>query len=165
MSNSIRKLTIISLLLAIAIVLTMVENLIPIDFGMVGIKLGLANIVVMFCLLTMGARSAFLIVLAKALFVMFSKGTVAFSLSMGGGLLAFLVMYCLIKNDDQVSYILISVLGAMAFNIGQLIMISIWYSSLAVFYYLPVLLISGIVTGIITASILSRCMPLLRRLY
>lgn len=163
---SIKKIAQLGLLLALTVVLMFVESLIPpIPTLPPGVKLGLSNIVVMYCLFFLGRSSALAILTLKSIFVLLTRGPVAFLMSFVGGLLSVLIIILLLSlKKNQFSYIMISVCAAVAHNIGQLIVSSIILSSAMSFYYSPVLIISGVVMGIITGTVLKVILPVMSRL-
>ena len=158
--------TYIALLFALAIVLMMVEGIIPpIPTLPPGVKLGLSNIVVMYSLFYLGKGPAFLVFFLKSFFVFLTRGPVAFFMSFSGGLLSIFVMILLLSlKKRKLSYIIISVCAAVAHNIGQLAAASIYMQSPAVYYYSPVLVISGVFMGIVTGILLKVMMPAMERL-
>lgn len=164
--NKTRRLVLTSLLLAIALVLSIVENsLPPIMAAVPGVKFGLSNIAVMYALFFLNKKEAFSIAVLKSCFVFMTRGFVAALLSLCGGMLSIIVMALLILVfRDKISYLLLSVCGAVFHNIGQFIAVSIIYSNLYLWVYLPVLLISGVLAGIATATLLRFILPALKRL-
>ncbi|MCD7872984.1 MAG: Gx transporter family protein [Clostridiales bacterium] len=154
MSRS-KKIAYFGLSIALAFVLSYFESMIPFNFGIPGIKLGLANLVVVVALYTAPKRDAFIISMIRILLsgLIFSG---AFSLlySFAGGILSFVVML-LFQKSGRVSIFGVSVMGASVHNIGQIIVAAIVMKNTGVFYYLPVLLVSGAVTGALI-GILSR---------
>lgn len=161
-----RRLVLTSLLFAMAIVLSFVENsLPPIMTAVPGVKFGLSNIAVMYALFFVGKKEAFSIAILKSFFVFFIRGFVAAVLSFSGGFLSVLIMLLLIYIfRDRISYLLLSVCGAISHNIGQFVAITIIYSNLYLWVYLPVLLISGVLAGVATATMLKFILPALKRL-
>ncbi len=158
--NSIKKITATAMLFTVTLVLSATESALWQPVG--GVRLGLANVVVMFALLSLGVRSACSIGVLKSLFVLLTRGLTAGILSLSGFALSFLVLLLLHRlARERISYILLSVSGALAHNIGQLIMVTLLFDSRLALYYLPILGITGILTGIITASVLRICMPVL----
>lgn len=133
--------------LALALICSYVESLIPFYFGVPGVKLGLTNIVVVLILYTIGAKEAFGVSVMRILLAGFLFGN-PFSIiySLSGGILSFLVMY-LLKHTEKLKVITVSVAGGLAHNIGQLFVAALVVENYHVFYYLPVLLIAGFVTG------------------
>lgn len=164
MKGKIQKLTLAAMLFAIAIVLSVVENMIPVPVPIPGIKYGLANIVVMYCLLLLGNGYASSLVLLKGVFSCLSKGLTAGALSITGGILSLAVMLLLKKlSKGTCSYTLLSIAGAICHNIGQLLMITVLYANSYLWAYLPVLLVSGVLMGILTAVLLKYLMPYFKR--
>ncbi len=127
-SDRIKNMTATAMLFALAIVLSLIESLLwqPIN----GAKLGLSNMVVMFAMTSLGYSSALGIGTLKSIFVFLTRGATAGLLSFGGFALSFCVMLILHRLlKDKLSYLLLSVVGALGHNLGQLIIISALYSS------------------------------------
>ncbi|QSX07016.1 Gx transporter family protein [Sedimentibacter sp. zth1] len=164
--NSTKKLVITALLFAIALILSVVENMLPpLPIPVPGIKFGLANIVVMYTLFFINKSTAIILVVLKALFGVMTRGVVAGMLSLCGGLMSVLVMILLISIfKDKISYLILSIFGAVFHNIGQYIAISIIYVGMNLLFYLPVLLISGVLAGIVTSTLLKFILPFLNGL-
>lgn len=142
------------MLFALCIVLSYVEAMVaPMMQLAPGIKLGLANIVVMYALMFISAREGMILVVLKSMFVLLTKGAVTAAVSFSGGVLSFLVMLCLLKFAKPTNMIL-SVSGAIAHNIGQLAMVSLLLGSGFAMAYLPVLLLSGLVVGALNSILL-----------
>ncbi len=128
-----------------------------------GVKPGLANIVVMFCLLCFSRRQALLLVLLKAGFGGLTRGLIAGALSLAGGLLAFLVMVFLLwLPKAKPSVLVISVCGALAHNLAQMLVVSLLFGQGA-WVYAPVLVLSGVGMGCLTALLLKTLLPPLQR--
>ena len=145
--SSAQKVALYGVLIALAMVLSYVEMLIPLPVGIPGVKPGLANLVVFLALYTMTAREAFLISMVRILLVSITFGNgSAFLYSMAGGILSFLVMWIFQKKD----FLLpagVSIAGGSAHNVGQLLMAAVILENGAVFTYFPVLLAAGCITG------------------
>ena len=139
-----------AMLVALAMIFSYIETLIPFSFGIPGIKLGLANLVVLLGLyflkpMQVAEISTIRIVLAAFLF-----GNMASLIySLAGGLLSFLVMLVLLKACKGFSPVGVSVAGGVSHNIGQLLVAMVIVESRSVLYYLPVLMIAGLVTGLL----------------
>ncbi len=161
-----KNLTVTAILFAIALVLSVVENMLPqLAIPVPGVKLGLSNIVVMYCLFLTDSMKAMTIVILKALFVVMTRGVVAGILSGSGGFLSVLIMLVLMHIfKDKVSYLIISIFGAIFHNIGQFIAISFIYEGLNLWYYLPILLIFGIIAGILTSILLNAILPKIKNI-
>lgn len=146
-----KKLTRDALLTAIALTIFMVEAQIPPLVPIPGVKLGLANIVTVFALFAYGRRDALLILVVRVfLGSVFSGQIMTLLYSMAGGLFCFAVT-ALLKNvlTDKQLWVA-GVVGAVFHNIGQIIVAIVVTGTPGIVVYLPVLLVSGIVTGLFT---------------
>ena len=145
--SSAQKLALYGVLIALAMVLSYVDMLIPLPVGIPGVKPGLANLVVFLALYTMTAREALLISMVRILLVSITFGNgSAFLYSMAGGILSFLVM-CIFQKKDFLLPAGVSIAGGIAHNVGQLLMAAVILENGAVFTYFPVLLAAGCITG------------------
>lgn len=143
------KLTIAAMLSCLALIFSYIEFLIPIDFGMPGIKLGLANLLIIIALYGLQWKYALTINIARiTLSGLLFSGVFGLIYSLAGGLLSFLVMVIL-KQTKKFSIVGVSMTGGVFHNLGQLLIAAQLVSNTKIFYYFPVLLFSGIVTGII----------------
>lgn len=153
------------LLFALAMALSFMEGLLVIPGLLPGMKLGLANIVVMYALFYMGTRQALILDVLKALFVFLVSGFTAGFLSLCGGLLSLLVMWLLYYVlPVRPTWFILSVCGALAHNIGQLLGAGVIISSSLSLYYAPIMLIMGLVMGAFTSITLRAVLPALGRL-
>lgn len=146
-----KKLTRDALLTAIALTIFMVEAQIPPLVPIPGVKLGLANIVTVFALFAYGRRDALLILVVRVfLGSVFSGQIMTLLYSMAGGLFCFAVT-ALLKNvlTDKQLWVA-GIVGAVFHNIGQIIVAIVVTGTPDIVVYLPVLLVSGIVTGLFT---------------
>jgi len=145
-----RKIAMLALLVAQAIILSFIERLIPTSFAVPGIKLGLANIITLIALYMFSVREAFLILVIRILLTSLLFGSITSLLySAFGGLLSFLIMALFIKYArNKFSVVGISVAGGVFHNIGQIAAASIMVQNFKIVFYLPVLMISGVITGI-----------------
>lgn len=161
-----RRLVHAGLIFALALVLTIVENAIPsLPLPVPGVKFGLSNIAVMYAMIFLTKGQAYSIAILKAMFVFMTRGLIAGILSISGGILSLTVMLViLIIFRDRVSYMILSISGAVAHNLGQFAAITVIYTGLYMLAYLPVLLVSGVVAGIITATLLRFIIPALKKL-
>lgn len=144
-----KKIAYLGLFLALALICSYVESLIPVSIGIPGVKLGLTNVVVILMLYTIGAREAFLISMLRILLAGFLFGNL-FSIlySMAGGILSFFCMLML-KRTGLFRMISVSAAGGIAHNLGQLIVAILVVESKKLIYYFPVLLLAGVLTGIV----------------
>lgn len=163
MKTKTQKIALLGILSAQALALSFFENLLPaVPFFPPGVKLGLSNIVTMFCVGTMGFLPAVCVTLIKSAFVLLSRGVTAFLMSLAGGLLSTLAMCFAIKfAKNKLGYIGIAVISSVCHNFGQLLMSVAVTGTAAMFSYFPVLVLSGVVMGIITGSVFKTVMPLL----
>lgn len=137
------------LLVALAFIFSYIEMLIPIPLPIPGIKLGLANIVVMIALYTLGSKEALSLSVLRMVLVGFTFGNL-FSLlySMAGGLLSCFTMI-LLKKTKRFGMVGVSVTGGVMHNVGQILMAMVVLETFKLYYYLPVLILSGSITGIL----------------
>ena len=142
-----RKFAFLGLFSALAIIFGYVESLFPVFVGIPGIKLGLANLAVLFILERYTYKEAMLVSFIRIVVIGFLFGNM-FSIlySMAGAALSLMVMTFLKKKTDA-SIFALSMAGGIAHNVGQLIVAMIVVENASLIYYGPVLLISGIVTG------------------
>lgn len=144
------------LMLALASALQFLESLIPIPLPL-GVKPGLSSIVVMAVLVKFGFASAMTTAVLKSGFVFITRGGTAFCMSVCGGVLSVAVMGVFLavtrRSKNGVGILLMSVLGGLFHNIGQLAAASLFTGSAATFSYLPVLVIAGTVSGLFTGTI------------
>ncbi len=142
-----KKIATYGLLVALAFILSYLETLIPIPIPIYGIKLGLANLVVIVGLYGMGIKEAFALSLIRIVLVGFTFGNLQMMLfSLSGGLLSWFCMV-MFKKLKFFSMVGVSVIGGIMHNVGQ-ILVAVWVvNNINIVYYLPVLLISGVITG------------------
>ena len=151
-----------AIMVALAMIFSYVEALIPINFGIPGIKLGLANLVVVVALYTLNWPLAALIALVRIILSGLLFGNLASLVySLAGGFLSFVVM-ALLKKIKGFSVIGVSIAGGVCHNIGQIIAAWFMLGSFKIVYYLPVLIISGAVTGVIIGILSKICLTRLR---
>ena len=154
------KVAVFGVFTSLALILSYVELLIPINFGIPGMKLGLANLLVVSLLYKGCPRDALLLSVIRILLSGLIFGNM-FSIfySLGGGLLSLAVMVFL-KKTGQFTVAGISIGGGASHNVGQLLVAMFVVQTYQVGYYLPVLLIAGVITGavigILSAEVLKR---------
>ena len=144
-----KKIAYMGLFAAIAIIFGYVESLIPFFAGIPGIKLGLANLAVLFILEKYTCKEAVLVSMVRILVIGFMFGNM-FSIlySMAGAALSLTVM-TFMKKTSGFSLLGISVAGGVSHNIGQLIVAALIVENKSLLYYAPVLIISGVITGLL----------------
>lgn len=146
---------------ALTLIFSYVETLIPINFGIPGAKLGLANLVIVIVLYRAGWREAMLLSVTRIILAGFLFGNLfGIFYSLAGGLLSLAVMI-MAKKRDGFSMIGVSMAGGVSHNIGQLIVAMLVVETYQVGYYLPVLMLAGLSTGTLIGLV---CRETLRRL-
>lgn len=149
---------------ALALIFSYVETLIPVQFGIPGVKLGLANLIIVAVLYKTTLKEAYLLAVVRVLLSGFIFGNY-FSIiySLAGALLSLSVM-ALLKKTGGFSVIGVSIGGGVFHNIGQLLVAMAVVETFQVAYYVPVLLIAGLLTGcvigILTQEMLKRLVNL-----
>ncbi|WP_346669986.1 Gx transporter family protein [uncultured Subdoligranulum sp.] len=155
--NKTQRLARAALLTALALGLSWMERFIPLQLlvPLPGIKLGLANLVTLFALYFLGGRMALAILCVRCLLgSLFGGGVTAFCFSIIGGLLALAVM-ALARRLPVLSVYGVSILGAAAHHVGQILVAVALLRSGYVVAYLPFLLLVAIATGFLTGAISS----------
>lgn len=148
-----KKIAYLGLFAAVAIIFGYVESLIPFFAGIPGIKLGLANLAVLFILETYSWKEASLVSIVRIFVIGFMFGNL-FSIlySLAGAALSLTVM-TLMKKKSDFSILGISVAGGVSHNVGQLIVAAVIVENTSLLYYAPALLISGVVTGLLIGTL------------
>lgn len=147
------RMTRLAFLLALGLILSYIESLIPFYFGLPGAKLGLANLMVILILYTYGAKDAFLVNLLRIFVSSLLFGNLyGFLYSAAGALFSFLAMWFL-RRYTNVSVTAVSVLGGIFHNTGQMIVAAVMISHFSFFYYLPFLLCSGVLAGFLVGKL------------
>jgi heptaprenyl diphosphate synthase len=156
-----KRLVLLAMLTAVAMILSYVESLLP-SVGIPGVKMGLANIAVIFALFRFGWKEAAALSLVRVVLVSLLFGSVGAMLySLAGAVLSLAVM-ALLRRIDRFSTVGISVTGGVAHNAGQILMAMLILQTKQLLGYLPVLAVSGIAGGVLTglaAALLIRRIP------
>ncbi|MBR2782527.1 MAG: Gx transporter family protein [Oscillospiraceae bacterium] len=140
-----------ALLTAAALTIFLVEMMIPPIVPIPGVKLGLANIITLVAMMLIGPVDTLLILLARILLGgMFSGQIMSILYSFSGGILCYLTMLLLRKHIALSQIWAMSIVGAIAHNIGQIAMAILVTRTWELILYLPVLMVSGILTGLFT---------------
>ncbi len=149
MSKKSKQIALFGLMTALAFVFSYFESLIPISIVIPGIKLGLANLVVVTAIYLFPKRYALIIAVIRIILAGLTFGGVSTMLfSLAGGLLSFLVMV-LLQKTGKMSVIGVSVAGGIFHNVGQIIVAAFVMETARLVYYFPVLVISGVITGLL----------------
>lgn len=160
-----RRIVLLAMLFALALVLSWVENFLPPIPAPVPLKFGLSNIAVMYALFFLNAPSAFMLAIMKSAFVLMQRGLLSASLSLGGGLLSVFIMFILSRLfKHRISYLMLSITGAIFHNIGQFSVLLLYYNVRSIVWIMPYLMITGIGTGILSATLLKMLIPALKRM-
>ena len=154
-----KKIAYTGMFTALAFVFSYIESLLPINLGIPGIKLGLANLVVIVALYLIGVKAAGILSLVRIVLMGFTFGNPANMIySLAGGVWSFVVMV-FAKKLKFFSVTGVSVLGGVCHNIGQILIAIVVVETVSLLYYLPILILSGTVAGVligILASVLIR---------
>ncbi|MFA9398170.1 MAG: Gx transporter family protein [Clostridiaceae bacterium] len=162
-----KRLLLLSLFSAQACILFIIESLIPIPFIAPGAKLGLANIIILFCLYTYGLKDSLIVLFMKIFITTIFVGSMStFIYSFSGGLLSLILMYIFkTLGNKNISIIGVSIIGALSHSIGQIIIASIIINNINILYYLPYLLMSSLATGFLIGLIDKHLILSLNKLY
>lgn len=144
-----KKVAMLGLTIALAMIMSYIEALVPLSFAVPGIKMGLANIVIIFVLYKIGTKEAILVSLIRVILVsLLFSNVMAMAYSIAGAVLSLSVMW-LLKKTDKFSFIGVSIAGGIMHNVGQIIMAVILLGTEQIALYLPVLMITGTATGVV----------------
>ena len=139
----------LGLTVALAMIMSYIEALVPLSFAVPGIKMGLANIVIIFVLYKIGTKEAILVSIIRVILVsLLFSNVMAMAYSIAGAVLSLGIMWIL-KKTDKFSVIGVSIAGGIMHNVGQIIMAVILLGTEQIALYLPVLIITGTVTGVV----------------
>lgn len=145
-NNKAKKIALFGMMVALAFTFSYFESLIPFNIGIPGVKLGLANLVVVTALYIMTPSQALAIAVIRIFLAGLTFGNVySLAYSLCGGILSYLVM--LLVKKTRLSIVGVSMLGGVCHNIGQIIVAAIVMETVRIAYYLPVLLVAGLITG------------------
>ena len=150
--QKVKKVANYGVLVTMALVASYVETLIPISLGVPGAKIGLANLITIVALFLMGWKDAFAISIIRIVLAGFLFGNLfAIFYSLAGALLSLLIMMLLKKLEFGT--VAVSCAGGVAHNIGQISFAALLVENSRLFYYLPILLIAGVLAGIVIGII------------
>lgn len=159
------KVSLMGLLFALAMVFSYLESMLVIPGLLPGMRLGLSNLVTMYCLFFLEKRAGYTMAVMKAVFVVLTRGFVAGMLSLSGGIFSVTAIVLVdFLSKHSLHYITLSVIGAIFHNIGQLILAR-YLTSVFLYYYIPVLLVTGLVVGIITGKLFVWIIPYIPKRY
>ena len=160
--NRNKKIANMAMLVVLAMIFSYVESLIPINFGVPGMKLGIANLVTVTGIYFLALPEILLVVVMRVLLIGFMFGNgMSIIYSLAGGILSVLVM-TLLKKTKGFSEVGVSIAGGIAHNIGQLIVAAIVVENKKLVYYLPALLIAGTITGCLIGMLSKKMLPVVK---
>lgn len=149
MNKNTKTIAMCGVMTAVAMIFSYIESLFPIPIPVYGIKLGIANIAIITVLLVVGKKEAIIVnIIRIALTAILFGNLNSFLFSIAGGLLSLVVMIVL-QYTRKFSVVGISVAGGVFHNIGQIVAAIFIMETGAIVYYLPILLISGVITGVV----------------
>ena len=155
-----KKITTLGIFVSLAMIFSYVEVLIPFNFGIPGIKLGLANLVIVIGLYSLRLNEVLTISIIRILICGFFFGNgMSIIYSLAGGILSFIAM-AIIRKVNIFSIVGVSVMGGVFHNVGQILSASIDMKTTVVAYYLPILMIAGTITGCLLGIIAEKILPI-----
>ena len=152
---NVHKMALLGILTSGAIVIGILESLIP-SIGIPGVKLGLSNIVILIVLYQLGIWEASFVSLVRVLIVSLVRGTflsMGFVMSLTGAILSLGIMVVFFALIKKFSVIGVSVVGALFHVFGQIGIAMIYLSTPYILYYLPIIAISAIITGVLVGIV------------
>lgn len=163
-ASAAKRIAYLGMLTALAMIMSYVESLIPIGLGIPGIKIGLANLVVLTGLYYLKPQEVILVSVTRILLIGFLFGNgVSVIYSLAGGIVSFFVML-LIKKTGAFSVIGASVAGAVSHNIAQLVCAALIVRTAGLVWYAPALLAAGVAAGVLIGILSSKILPVIRKI-
>lgn len=164
LTKGFNKTAYMGLLTALALILSYVENLISFQPGIPGVKIGLANLAVLICLYLFGWREAMILSIVKAVVSSFLFGNLfMITYSLSGALVSAITMI-LLKKSGLFHVPVVSAAGGVMHNMGQLLVALFVVETYSVVYYMPVLILSGLATGIVIGMAASLVLPYIQNI-
>ena len=158
------KTAFMGLLLAFALILSYIETLIPFQTGIPGVKLGLANLAVVLSLYLFTWKEAILLTTLKAVLSGLMFGNLFMIIySLAGALISCMIMI-LLKKTGGFHVPIVSVAGGVMHNMGQLLVAVFVVETYSIFYYIPVLMIAGLITGLVIGSVAALVLPYIQNI-
>lgn len=158
------KTAFMGLLLAFALILSYIETLIPFQTGIPGVKLGLANLAVVLSLYLFTWKEAILLTTLKAVLSGLMFGNLFMIIySLAGALISCMIMI-LLKKTGGFHVPIVSVAGGVMHNMGQLLVAVFVVETYNIFYYIPVLMIAGLITGLVIGSVAALVLPYIQNI-
>jgi len=146
--NKLQRYIFLSLLTAAALILSIIEGMIPLPYIAPGAKLGLSNVITLTVIVVFGFKDALLVVILRCILLMLvATNPITFIYSISSGIMSTVVMYIGCRYLKKISLIGVSVLGAMVHNATQVTVAAIIFGTFNLYYYLPILSLVSIFTG------------------
>lgn len=159
-----KKTVLLGFLLALSMILSYIESILPFSVGIPGVKLGLPNLAVVLLLYTYGAKEAFIVNLLRILLSGFLFGNLYSILYAFSGAICSFGMMLLLRRVKCFSIVGVSVGGGVFHNIGQILTAVFVVETYAPAFYLPFLMIAGAVTGFVIGIVALRLLPYMQKL-
>ncbi len=155
---SVEKTVNLTLFISLAITLSLFDNLIPVNFIVPGMKLGLANLVIVLLLPYYRLRDLILIQVLRVTITAFILGLFSiYFFSLSGAIVALILMYFARRIfKTKISYYTISMIGAIGHNFGQICFAIIYFRTPQLIYYLPFLVLFGSITGFFLGHVITK---------
>ena len=148
-----KKVAFLGIFIALAMILSYLESHIPALVAVPGVKVGLPNIVMVLLLYKIGSKETVIVSIIRIFLVSLLFGNLqTMTFSIAGAVLSLAGMI-LLKKTNWFSCITVSIVGGILHNVGQIIAACFWTNTAEIAYYLPVLLVSGILAGAIIGII------------
>jgi heptaprenyl diphosphate synthase len=165
--KNVKQMVFLAVMTSSAIIIHFIESLFPLPFALPGVKLGLSNTVSLIVLYIYGPVPAFSILIIRVLLSSFLyAGLSGVIFSLAGGLLSFSAAVLIWRiRDKGFSIVSASTAGGVFHNIGQILAAYAVLRTYSVFYYLPVLILSGTITGIVTGILARTLVPRLKNIF
>ncbi|MBQ7657701.1 MAG: Gx transporter family protein [Butyrivibrio sp.] len=160
-----RKIAFLGLFVALAFVLSYIEYMLPLNIGIPGAKIGLANLVVMVALYTVGDKNAIALSIIRVVLVGLTFGNISMMMySLAGAAMSLCVML-IVKKLGNLSITGVSVLGGVFHNIGQIIVAMLVLETQSLLYYLPFLIVIGTITGVLIGFVANLITTRVKRVF
>lgn len=162
-----RRLVFLATLTAMALAISLLEQFIPVPIGVPGAKLGFSNLIILTTIVVFGPKEGMIVGLMKSFLLMLVTGSVtSFFFSLSGAFFSTVIMgLAYQKWTPPFSLIGVSEFGALAHNLGQLLVAGFVLENLKIFYYLPILTLVGLATGLFVGLSSNFVGSHLRRIY
>lgn len=159
-----RNIAIMGLFVALSLIFGYIEHLIPFDFGVPGIKIGLANLCCVCLLYALGPVYALAVNLVRIIISGFLFGNLSMIIySLAGAALSFICMIA-VKKTGRLSAAGVSIVGGVTHNIGQVVIAFLLFNTYGLIWYIPALIVSGAIAGALIGYITVLILPQVRKI-